>query len=486
MQRTRGSEGMACMEPSNVDFAKTWERAFYSDDDFTLLIPDEYLAVFLGPLEPAPDRDQCRTQWHDYCHGSMFGVGRPSSTERRVRDKPRLSFEFQVKVCEKYARVQVSRSHAGQAWSVTVRWSPPEAWSGMGRKQIASDYKRRAEAALDDSPWKPSKKYHLPNNSPVLFSFADIVGVTANLVFDDSHGRHGLILVTGRTGSGKSQVARGLVWQAMRDKALRDASRRPHLVTYEDPIEEFFVDVDRILRSRDVKVIEQDRAIDYTPRQKFRDCEGLEEVTTGALRQTPTALYVGEIRTNEEFAEAMEFAGTGHLVVATAHAGNLVESVGKVLDAIGSRDAGSRAKYVPRILAVVHMARVTCRIAIPGQEELKLSGLVPAVYRRTTRGVQNLVADGLFSLIPGFSRSETEAQAMGSLGRQYLAGALCNEVSTRLSKASSAEVTSRLATGFERERWQEITDWNRGRENTRGWSGKRLVDAALESDIYGQ
>lgn len=477
---------------SSVDeFGKRWEDTFYSDDDFTLLIPDPHLPGLLGLRGSS---EECETQWRDYCHGSAFGGSRKAS-DRRAPDETRLSFEFQARVCGRDARLQISRSYAGQAWSVTVRWSPPDDWSGAARKQIGTDYQSRAEVAFGNSRWKPREKYRLPDGSAVLFSFADIVDVTSDKVFGESdEGRHGLILVTGRTASGKSQIARGLVWKAMRDKALPlqrpdqapvKVSRRPHLVTFEDPIEEYFMDVEELLQSGSSQVIEDGRAIDYTPRQKFRDCDGLKEVLAGALRQTPTALYVGEIRTADEFAEVMEFAGTGHLVVATAHAGNLVESVGKVLDAVKAQDSASRARYVPRILAVVHMSLVECQVD-RGGGEVSLAGLVPAIYRRTTRGVQNLVADGLFSLIPGFSKEEQEAKAMGSLGRQYLAGALSTRVFEKFS-ASPADpgLATLLASTYTPEEWGEISNWNRG-ARSRTLKGKRLARKALELDIYGQ
>jgi hypothetical protein len=478
---------------------KAFERRFYADDDFTLLVPDSCLHTFLGIEE---EKESHQSEWSDYCLASVFGNSLP---DRRANNKqagsgplpshprrPRHSFEFQELVHGEYARLQVSRAYGGRAWTITVRWNTPKSWPDAlrARHQIEQGYSEVATASLEKSPWKPNPTYTLENGTPILFSFEDIVGATANLISKQVEGPdHGLVLVTGRTGSGKSQVARGLVWQVMREKSSKASiSRRPHLVTFEDPIEQYFAKDDGVLTSKDADLIERNRPFDYTPRQKFRDCYSLAEVVSGALRQTPTALYIGEIRTPEEFAQAMTFAGTGHLVVATAHAGNLVESVGRLLDAVGASDASIRARYVPRILAVVHMALVKTDIVGPNKQRNTMAGLVPALYRRTTRGMQSLVADGLFSLMPGYSRDPGEIALMGSLGRQYLADALSKSVSAKLDDQLAPDNgETLLAKDWSPARWRALAQWNRGEasESAPG-AGRRLIDVALELDVHGR
>src|SRR5262249_5318953 len=64
----------------------------------------------------------------------------------------------------------------------------------------------------------------------------DITEILYRTIFEtEDSDKHGLIVVAGRTGSGKSQIARGLVesYLAKLDKDVRV----PHLLTFEDPIE---------------------------------------------------------------------------------------------------------------------------------------------------------------------------------------------------------------------------------------------------------
>ena len=81
-----------------------------------------------------------------------------------------------------------------------------------------------------------------------LFSIRDICVELYKLIFDrvslKEHliPQHGLIVVSGSTDSCKSLVTRGLIDFYLdarrRPRAIGDWKRRPHLVTFEDPIEE--------------------------------------------------------------------------------------------------------------------------------------------------------------------------------------------------------------------------------------------------------
>src|SRR5215831_12699077 len=118
----------------------------------------------------------------------------------------------------------------------------------------------------------------------------------------------GLILVTGRTGSGKSTTL-----AAMIDALNRITTR--NIITVEDPIE--FLHRDRLsfIHQREVGL----------DTRSFHD--GLRYV----LRQDPDIILVGEIRDLETMSTALMAADTGHLVMSTLHTTDVVQTLQRII-----------------------------------------------------------------------------------------------------------------------------------------------------------
>ena len=118
----------------------------------------------------------------------------------------------------------------------------------------------------------------------------------------------GLILVTGRTGSGKSTTL-----AAMIDSINRVTTR--NVITVEDPIE--FLHRDRLsfIHQREVGL----------DTRSFHD--GLRYV----MRQDPDIILVGEIRDLETISTALMAADTGHLVLSTLHTTDVVQTIQRVI-----------------------------------------------------------------------------------------------------------------------------------------------------------
>lgn len=243
------------------------------------------------------------------------------------------------------------------------------------------------------------------------------------VVFSPSSRPHGLIVVSGETGSAKSQVAFGLCVQYL--KQLRQSGsllRRPHFVTFEDPIETKFAE--------DAKNAPQ-LGVDYTPREANFDSRSIAEALEDALRQKPSVFYVGEVRKDRDWREIMNFAGTGHLIVTTTHAGSLVETMGRILRAVKADTPSRRRHFAQRILAAVH--QITLSEEVPGgaagSPRQTAKATIPAVWRRTTAGLAALVADGLDSIVPNNRISQTNTVPPGgSAGRTATALSLSDDV----------------------------------------------------------
>jgi twitching motility protein PilT len=120
----------------------------------------------------------------------------------------------------------------------------------------------------------------------------------------------GLILFTGPTGSGKSTSMAAMI--------AHIAQERPsHVVTIEDPIEFLFP-------AMPPSVIRQ--------RQYGSDFHSFPEAMKHVLRQDPNVILVGEMRDPETIASALTLAETGHLVFATLHTPNAVQTVDRIVD----------------------------------------------------------------------------------------------------------------------------------------------------------
>jgi len=121
--------------------------------------------------------------------------------------------------------------------------------------------------------------------------------------------KRGLILVSGQTGSGKSTSLAAMVGH-------RNARGTGHIITIEDPIEFVHQHNQCIITQRDVGLDTYSYAL----------------ALKNALRQRPDLVVIGEVRDREVMEQAIYFAETGHLCIATIHANNASQTVERVLN----------------------------------------------------------------------------------------------------------------------------------------------------------
>jgi twitching motility protein PilT len=122
--------------------------------------------------------------------------------------------------------------------------------------------------------------------------------------------RHGLVLVTGATGSGKSTTLAALIEHSNRTRAA-------HIVTLEDPIEYVYRRRRAVIHQREVG----------------RHVDSFASGLRAALRENPDVLLVGEMRDAETIRMVLTAAQTGHLVLSTLHSGSGVMAIDRVIDA---------------------------------------------------------------------------------------------------------------------------------------------------------
>lgn len=123
------------------------------------------------------------------------------------------------------------------------------------------------------------------------------------------HTHEGLVLFTGPTGQGKSTSLAALIRHINETRAL-------NIVTLEDPIEFLFPHGKGIMRQR----------------QYMEDFLSFPEALKHILRQDPDIVMVGEMRDPETIAAALTLAETGHLIFATLHTPNTVQTIDRIID----------------------------------------------------------------------------------------------------------------------------------------------------------
>lgn len=147
--------------------------------------------------------------------------------------------------------------------------------------------------------------------------------------------KHGLILMTGPTGCGKSTTLAAMV-------DYINKSRRANIITFEDPIEYLF--------KSDKSVIIQ--------RQLGSDMMSFNNGLKHALRQDPDVIMVGEMRDLETIATTITLAETGHLVLATLHTYNAAQTVDRIIDIFPSHQQDQVRMQIANTLAGVISQRL--------------------------------------------------------------------------------------------------------------------------------
>lgn len=121
--------------------------------------------------------------------------------------------------------------------------------------------------------------------------------------------RSGLVVVTGPTGSGKTTTLASMIDYINMD-------RGEHIITIEDPIEFIHRHKNSIIAQREIG----------------SDTASFAEALKYVLRQDPDIILVGEMRDLETISSALTIAETGHLVFATLHTPDAVQSINRIID----------------------------------------------------------------------------------------------------------------------------------------------------------
>ncbi len=198
------------------------------------------------------------------------------------------------------------------------------------------------------------------------------------------HKPHGLVLVTGPTGSGKSTTLAALM-------DLINESSEKHIITLEDPIE--------FLHRHKKSVVNQ--------REVGSDTGSFARGLRAALRQDPNVILVGEMRDLETIRIALQAAETGHLVFATLHTNDAASTIDRIIDVFPPEQQQQVRVQLGGTLQGVVAQRLFRRRDRPG----RVVGLEVLV---ATPAVRNLIREGKTHQIPSL------IQTSGKLGMRTM------------------------------------------------------------------
>ncbi len=174
---------------------------------------------------------------------------------------------------------------------------------------------------------------------------------------------HGLVLVTGPTGSGKSTSIASLVKKI-------NLEQSKHIITIEDPIEYTHISNKSIVVQREVHY----------------DTYSFSAALRSALREDPDVVLIGEMRDLETIASAITIAETGHLVFATLHTNSASQSVDRMIDVFPPHQQSQIRAQLSNILMAICSQRL-----IPMTDGGRIAAAEILV---ATPAVRNIIREG--------------------------------------------------------------------------------------------
>lgn len=202
---------------------------------------------------------------------------------------------------------------------------------------------------------------------------------------------HGLVLVTGATGSGKSTTLASWV-------AHVNQYYSAHIITLEDPIEYRFQSDQCLIHQTELG------------RQAGTYAAALRDV----LRRDPDTIVVGELRDLASIELALRAAETGHLVVATLHSSNAVEAIARLIDVFPANNK----PFIRHILSTVLIGVIAQRLVRCNTDVNKQGRIATYEVLTASAAVKNLIKEGKETQLPAVMQTSA-AQNMFTFSQHY-------------------------------------------------------------------
>lgn len=182
------------------------------------------------------------------------------------------------------------------------------------------------------------------------------------ILYDLMNSSHGLVLITGPVGQGKSTTL-----AAMLDYVNHNQEK--NIITIEDPVEYVYV---------------QDRCI-VNQREVGQDTKSFNEALRAIFREDANVVLIGEMRDLDTIGTAMTAAETGHLILGTLHTNDSVQTIDRIIDVFPAHQQNQIRSQLASVLLGVVSQRLIPQIG---------GGRVPAVeIMLKNHAVENLIRE---------------------------------------------------------------------------------------------
>lgn len=214
---------------------------------------------------------------------------------------------------------------------------------------------------------------HIPNE---IRGFAEL-GLPVFALEQLCQHRSGLVLITGKAGSGKTTTLASMV-------DYINKNMDSVIITVEDPIEYVHVSQKCVVKQREVG----------------RDTESSAAALRNALRQDPDVVVIGELLDSDSVMEAICAAETGHLVFATVHAPGAVQALERIVNLFPIDLTSVICKKLSGCLN-----GMLSQVLVPGKQ----GGAVLATELLVlTPALKNIIREGIFEQIGSYLQTGKE------------------------------------------------------------------------------
>ncbi|MEM7084462.1 MAG: type IV pilus twitching motility protein PilT [Pseudomonadota bacterium] len=224
--------------------------------------------------------------------------------------------------------------------------------------------------------------------------------------------KQGLVLVTGKTGSGKSTTLAAMINEI-------NETRKGHILTIEDPVEFTHKRKGCLISQREVGV----------------HTHSFSAALKSALREDPDVILVGEMRDLETMSIAVTAAETGILVMGTLHTNSAAATVDRIINTFPADKQGHIRSMLSTSLRGVIAQQLLKRVDQKGR-------VAAMEIMINNSAIGNLIRQGKLDQI------ETSMQGAAQAGMQTMDGALKRLVQRRQITGEDAYLKANHKSAF--------------------------------------
>jgi twitching motility protein PilT len=248
----------------------------------------------------------------------------------------------------------------------------------------------------------------LPNKIPTLSELG-----LPEIFHDLTSLKHGLILITGPAGSGKTTTLASFI------NAINLNEGR-NIITIEDPIEYLIPNKRSLIHQREVGL----------------DTASFADGLRSALREDPDVIVVGELRDLDSISLALRAAETGHLVLGTLHSGTAVQALTRIVDIFDSVRQAEVMVQLAQSLQCICTQSLIKRKDMPGM-------VLATEVLIATMAISNLIRQNRVHEIRGYmetGRAEKMHTLKQSIAELIKSGKIEKEQSSEIREILNAKI----------------------------------------------